>query len=302
LDNQIYVTTWGGANPPTPPNSPSGLWVCTPPEEFPVNDPAPMCTELWNVTKYEVDPVTATSLVGGAVVAYQGDIYWGLMQVPLTGFLAHEEVYGMPKSIVDTLTAIADTTRAIPIFRYNPGTMQTQLLYGAATLPVFTNGKWITVPNASGQKPLFGPPGFGNPFNTYTWAGNVYQNRLYFGTFDWSYLLTDGLIGVALGNTGISPSSLTKAFKIPNLTGNYGADLWRFDSANGPAKAESTSGLGNYLNYGIRTMVSDDCHLYVGMANPMNLKTMPNQGKPPLKNQLDGGWELRVLTGSTCAP
>jgi hypothetical protein len=46
----------------------------------------------------------------------------------------------------------------------------------------------------------------------------------------------------------------------------YGADLWRFDSPNGPAKAESLTGVGNYLNYGVRNMIADACNLYLGMA------------------------------------
>jgi hypothetical protein len=46
-----------------------------------------------------------------------------------------------------------------------------------------------------------------------------------------------------------------------------------------PGFPYSINGLGNNLNYGIRTLVSDDTGLYVGTANPINLAPL-------------GGWEL----------
>jgi hypothetical protein len=295
-NNRMYVTTWGGANTgnPNPLATPTGLWVSP---QTPASPPKLTSgdlnnwTKIWDTNDYEVDPVTGASLVGGAVQYYQGQIYWGLMQVPLTGFLAWERACMCMPTTQQTLTAIVNTTRPIPIFRYDPTSQKTQLLYGDATLHAYQGGKWVSKPNNAG-KPLYGPAGFGNRFNTYTWAGAVYENRLYFGTFDWSYLLADGLVGVLLGNHNITPSLLGSAFGVGILTSalnqtGFGADLWRFDSPNKPAKAESKNGLGNYLNYGIRTMVSDD-RLYVGTANPMNLKTMPSP-------QLDGGWELRAL-------
>jgi hypothetical protein len=48
-----------------------------------------------------------------------------------------------------------------------------------------------------------------------------------------------------------------------------------------------TTGLGNYLNYGIRSMTTDHrSALYLGMANPMNLRTDKSDDVP------EGGWEL----------
>jgi len=132
----------------------------------------------------------------------------------------------------------------------------------------------------------------------------TYHGRLYVGTFKWSYLLVDGL-PVFAGALGVSGSDLLsgppqiRGFTnflnrgllnaSPRQLGFFGADLWRFDRSDQPAAAESVDGLGNYLNYGIRTMFSDKHNLYVGTANPMNLKTLP--GQP------DGGWELRMLNG-----
>lgn len=54
------------------------------------------------------------------------------------------------------------------------------------------------------------------------------------------------------------------------------------------------SGLGNYLNYGIRNMVADGSTLYLGMANPMNLRTDPDDDVP------EGGWELIRLSMQRC--
>jgi len=67
-----------------------------------------------------------------------------------------------------------------------------------------------------------------------------------------------------------------------------GADLHSFASIDLPALPVSLNGLGNYLNYGIRTMVADD-FLYLGTANPMNLETDSDPNVP------QGGWELYKL-------
>jgi hypothetical protein len=201
--------------------------------------------------------------------------------VPLSGVIAHYTACpGAPKQALDAVTAIVGTTRPIPIFRSDanpdPAKTRTALLYGATDIPVYdckTNG-WTIAPNASHQKPLYGPAGFGNPFNTYSWAGTVLPQ-----------------IAAALGVTipsGIDITQLLEQLTPAGAPLAFGADLWRFDGANVPAQAESVDGLGNSLNYGIRTMVADSHHLYVGTANPMNLKTAP--GQPA------GGWELRMLT------
>jgi hypothetical protein len=57
----------------------------------------------------------------------------------------------------------------------------------------------------------------------------------------------------------------------------------------------SLSGVGNISSYGVRTMVSDDA-LYLGMANPMNLLTDPNDDLP------EGGWELIELNPTEVDP
>jgi len=144
-------------------------------------------------------------------------------------------------------------------------------------------------------KPKYGHAGFNNPFNTYIWSMNVYDDKLFIGTFDWSYLFYQGLVDMA-----IRPSYPELADKLTDLAKikapfkdfpiQFGADLYKFVNSNSPAKAESRDGVGNFSNYGVRTLVGDETGLYVGTANAMNLLTDPYDDLP------EGGWELLRLT------
>jgi hypothetical protein len=131
--------------------------------------------------------------------------------------------------------------------------------------------------------PLWGPAGFDNYYNNYTWTMDEYAGQLYVGTMDDSYLIEEGL-PLILAALGLPPDT-----PIPMPEATHGADLYRFPSAASPALAESLNGVGNPSTYGVRTMLADDA-LYLGMANPMNLLTDPLDDKP------EGGWELLRLT------
>jgi len=297
--NRLLATTWGGINSPN--HLLSGLWASPPVGPaglFPAS--ANKWKEIWRVDDYEADPVTAQTLIGGAIGVYHGQVYWGTMQVPLTGALAHYTVYppmGIP-SPTDVATTIINTTRPVAIFRCcGAGTpvlkmSNTQLLYGDSLMEVYSmaNG-WQTVHNAMDVEPMFGPAGFGNPFNTYAWSAARFNNHLYFGTFDWSFIAVD-LLNSLVPAIGVNPMDVsqivTQVIQVLNpLALTYGADLWSF-GPSGPATPESLYGVGNYLNYGIRTMVPTKSTLYLGTANPMNLRTDP--ANPPL-----GGYELLGL-------
>ena len=102
-------------------------------------------------------------------------------------------------------------------------------------------------------------------FNNYCWTMSVLNDALYVGTMDCSFLVL-GLI---------DPSEIPQGLEY-----EFGADLYRMASEAAPV---SLDGMGNPMNYGIRTMISDDNALYLGTANPMNLDP-------------DGGWELIELT------
>lgn len=297
LNSRLYVTTWGGLN--SPGRVASGVWVSP---QAGKNAPLTAANlnqwvKIWDVSRYEPDPVTAATVVGGAISAYQNKIYWGMMQVPFTGVAAHFQACpSAPQDQQNMALALVNTTRAIPVFRSdgnaNPAKTKTELLYGSEQLPVWdcANAMWKTVANPAKLRPAYGQAGFGNPFNTYTWASAVFDGKLYFGTFDWSYVASESLEPIAEALNITLPTGFDWTRLVALLGSrqpNFGADLWRFDNALNPAKAESTDGLGNILNYGIRTMIVTAKHLYVGTANPMNLKT--TEGAPK------GGWELHDL-------
>ena len=135
-----------------------------------------------------------------------------------------------------------------------------QLLYGESELPAVVAPKTFEM-KPTGWTPLYGPSGFGNPGNEYTWQMAVFDGRLYIGTFD--------------------------AAALQGGTEQLGADLWRFDSSDSPAVNEDSTGLGDRYNYGIRILqpLEDGSGLIAGMANPFNLAN-------------GGGWELRLLKES----
>jgi hypothetical protein len=141
-------------------------------------------------------------------------------------------------------------------------------------------GKWEMAPNRMGVEPLYGPAGFYNFYNNYTWTMTEFKGQLFIGTMDWSYLFAEAM------------PQLLEAFQIPLSTAGVelpkyhrGADLYRFPGSDSRAFSENLSGIGNYSSYGIRNMISDDV-LYLGMANPMNLLTSLTDTLP------EGGWEL----------
>jgi len=271
-------------------------------------DPGNPWKKVWDVDEYEPDQVTAATYGGGALASFDGYLYWGTMHVPTAATAIHTAFYstnpftqtqvGYP-DLVDGIAedkevkAFLGTHRAITIFRGRnfqvpPAPSEIQLVYGMEQLPVFsatpTGGKWINatwsiVDNNMGTAPLYGSSGFGNIFNNYTWTMSVFNDELYVGTMDFAYLLE----GTDLGQPEIDLSD------IPGFSS--GADLFRFPSSDSQAIPERIQGVGNFANYGIRTMISDDA-LYLGMANPMNLLTN-DQGVNI------GGWELIKLQVAT---
>jgi hypothetical protein len=146
LGDQLYLTTWGGGNAPSPLTEPSGLWVS--PHKPVASDiaacgngsgpnPARCWTKIWDTSLYEPDPITQLSLIGGALEVYNNQIYWGLMQVPSTGSLAWNTYVGLiGKSLRNSQCTVTDpltnpatscgtlvannSNRATPLFRYNP--------------------------------------------------------------------------------------------------------------------------------------------------------------------------------------
>ncbi|MGA5301498.1 hypothetical protein ACPCHT_16330 [Nucisporomicrobium flavum] len=271
-DGRLYATTWSTAKPTTDAQL-AGVWRS--PELSLNTGDTGAWTQVWNAGKYETDPLIKGTYGLGGVAAYGGWVYWGSMHVPLKATKVHQTTY--PQTTPEGQRAqVRFTQRATSIWRgRNLGTPQQEieLLYGESALPRYTpeTGTWAAVP--TGWTARYGRSGFGNTFNNYTWRMTVAGDRLYVGTMDWSYLVQD----LAEDAPPTDPAG-------------WGADLWAFPSADAPAEAVDTRGLGNYLNYGVRTMAADGNTLYLGMANPMNLRTDPADSVP------EGGWELRRLT------
>ena len=259
---------------------------------------------------------------GGAMASYDGYLYWGTMHVPLLSLVvsagslsrtagefeqiyfpqigsrqdhyAYErESYTRPRNRL--LSKV--TERAISIFRgrnFGADDQEVDFLYGQRNFPYVTLiedpvidetgedgyveerdihyiASFGFLPNSmGGASPLYGPSGLGNPYNNYTWTLQVFEDDLYLGTMNSAIFYTTNETGDGRR-------------KAPSV----GANLFRFPSAESPAIAVNVDGLGNYANYGIRTMISDDA-LYIGTANPMNVLVDENE------NNL-GGWELAKL-------
>ncbi|MFD0517571.1 hypothetical protein [Paractinoplanes durhamensis] len=272
LDGRIYATTWSAANATTIGRL-AGVWRSP---ALPIRaGQIRQWTQVFDASRYETDPLIRTTYGLGGVAAFGGYLYWGTMHVPLQASLAHQAKYPQPTDEAVRLQA-RNTQRGLSIWRGKDlGTpnQKIELLYGESTLPAYApeTATWSSVP--TGWTPLYGRSGFGNSLNNYTWRMTVAGDRLFVATMDWSYLVHDLL-----------PQAP------PTDPALWGADLWVFPSAAEAAQPINTTGLGNYLNYGIRNMVADGDDLYLGMANPMNLRTDPTDDVP------EGGWELIELS------
>jgi len=246
---------------------------------------------VWTPYNYEPDPTNALTYFGGAMASFDGYLWWGTYHLAGAATLVFAKFYE-PQ---DTLLTILGTFRAPSLFRgrhFDSDSSEIDLVYGLSKLPKFTlnnplnftgGGKWNIVDNRMGCDPLWGPSGFYNFYNKYTWTMAVYENQLFIGTFDWSSLYIER-------KTYPQPTDkwTLELFDISLPKYAPGGDLFRIPSSDSPAIPEDIGGLGNYFNYGIRTMLSDDA-LYLGMANPMNLLTDTTDQLP------EGGWELIQL-------
>lgn len=284
---RIFISTWPSTAGGT--RALAGLWMSPLlPEGGLTPAEAAGWQKVWDYGMYDPDPVTAAVTGGGALASYGGYLYWGTMHVPFLAGIAHLRTYGTPETEEEIIETLLGGHRAISLFRgknFGAENQRIQLLYGERELPTYVPGEgWVKLPNKMNTRPLYGHSGFGNPFNNYTWTMSVYRNQLFVGTMDWSYLFSEGLKTVLETQANL-PLSRVPAMPVQT----FGADLWRFPAVFMPALPESVNGVGNYSNYGIRTMLNADGALYLGTANPMNLMTDPNDGRP------EGGWELLKL-------
>jgi hypothetical protein len=279
-DGRLYVGTW-------PVNSPAGIYMSPPVPQGGFTSGGATWTQIFSIAQYEPDPAIVYAYGIGTMAEFGGYLYFGTQTPPYGGLAAYSSVYGKPTSDAEGISAAQHGFRSSVFFNMSgqtTGAPQLNLLYGDAQLWVYTapplqphGGTWALAPNLlTGQAGIYGTGGFGNPYNAYTWSMAVWNNKLYVGTFDWTYiqpLLPVGSLGVV--TPLIAP------------TNPAGADLFSFASTGSPAEVESNSGIGNPTSYGVRNLLPSTNQLFVGMANPMNLLTTP--GAP------NGGWELIEL-------
>lgn len=275
-DQRLAVSAWptrstqlGAGVYLSPPFGPDG--VLAPADRF-------GWSQVWSPALYEPDPRVRLSYSAGALAYWRGYLWFGTNQIASDAQNAHRDCgepacFGEPVNEEESATLFFGTYRATSIWRL---TMQGEtpvidLLYGQTSLPSFVPGSRSFVHAATGWAPVWGAEGFDNPFNTYAWTVLATPGRLIFGTHDQHYA-----VDVGFGIEPVPPDPV-------NLRG-YGADLWRFDDPQAAATLEDARGLGNFLNYGVRSLLqpSGGGDIYLGTANPMNLEPL-------------GGWELLRL-------
>lgn len=278
---RVFVSSWPNFGGAAPGAHPMSIWMSPEIGEsgYLSTADSTMWQSIWSISDYEPERSVALTTAGGALMSYKGDLYWGTMHVPGLSLLAWRALN--PNATEDERrAAVLGTHRAISVFRASDIATpreKVELLYGNAMLPQHTADEgWSIVENNMQQVPKYGLAGFNNFFNNYTWWMEVFDGRLFVGTMDFLYL---------------GAAEIRDRFDFPMLVTEtferfYGADLWAFSSRNTPAAPVSRSGVGNFTNYGIRTMVATRDALYLGTANPMNLLTAPNDDVP------EGGWEL----------
>jgi hypothetical protein len=252
-------------------------------------------TKVWQIDEYESDPALTKSYGMGALESFDGHLYWGTMQPPAAGPRALMEAY--PDADFDLNQMFTLATRPTAIFRGknfdDPHHREVELLYGDAMLLNFEPDRgFFPAPNNTGL-PKFGPAGFGNGGNIYTWSSAVYENHLAIGTFDFRTVMS-GDSYVALRGDLDAVEQFWERIGLPGV--RMGGDLWAFPPDDGQPFAVTLEGAGNPLNSGFRNMESTHAGLFLGTNNISNLLTEPYN--PPQNPLHAGGWELvKVLVG-----
>ncbi|WP_444909560.1 hypothetical protein [Microbulbifer sp. TRSA005] len=237
--------------------------------------------EVWNISEYEPDPVSARAYAGGDITSWRGNLYWGTINFPFGGFrshvLAYGETWGTPIGELDTIMA---THRATTVFRGDnfegEGQPNVEVLYGYETVQAWDPdlNKFVETETLLGP-PKLGGAGLGWLFNVYTWRLGVTGDNLYLATLDVS-----SLIPSVIDLAGELPSELLMfledALSSPAISG---AKLYRFFSPDLQAIPATINGVGNSGNFGFRTMINHPTFMWLGTVNPFHLNP-------------EGGWEL----------
>jgi len=275
FNNSIFVSTWGG------PAGSYGTVLCMSPQFTGKLAPgAAAWPTVWQLSNYEVEP--SAGMAGGAIAGFNGWLYFTTMMPPGAQLEQFQALY--PSAPTDSASVAADflgSYRPTEMFRgrnFGTANQQIQLLYGNQYLPQYnsTTNQWSLVKNNLNQSPKWGFAGYNDFFNSYTWWMQTFNGELFIGTFNWSDLVFEQFF-YQYGQ--MVPPPIVNLFRSVE-----GADLLRLHSSSNPPDFVSYNGMGNYSNYGIRTMIPMGGNMYLGTANPFNLLTNPTGEH--------GGWEL----------
>ena len=335
-EGRLFVSTWAGSGEmgaPSDNNNPAGIFMSPIIPQGGLPASSADWDKVWSVTDYEPDPVMAATYGGGALVSFDGYLFWGTMHVPelsylsLLGYIAeqagsnrqvwfqdagtredHYNYYWDTYRYYREILRFMASQRAISIFRGKnfgqDGEAPTiDLVYGQQELPVFS----LTPDTIEDSQEIstYGEEVIGRNIVNFIAKFNFEPNNMGgaaplhgpsgFGNAYNNYTWTMRVFDHQLYVGTMNSTMLLEDLIPTSLYQSYsrGANLFRFANADAPAIPEHLYGVGNDTNYGIRTMVSDDA-LYLGTANPMNL-AKDDQGKNI------GGWELIKLGDWTAA-
>jgi hypothetical protein len=266
-------------------------------------------SKVWNAGNYDPDPVIQCTYGVGGMTFFNGYLYWGTLNPTLAAIQRIVNIYGKPTDPQTVATFVVQGNRSSVVFNgqnFSTATPTVNLLYGNAQLPVYvpanpnanppTAAAFVQTKNnvpsgscitACGTPATYGLSGFDNVFTNYTWTMTVINTRLYVGTMNWEFLAyTAEQANISELPTGaLSPS--------PSA---FGGKLYYFPDTFHGAIPVSTTGVGNFLNYGVRNIIPySSTMFFVGTANPMSLATTPNTGVAGAACNVaacQGGWEL----------
>jgi hypothetical protein len=240
--------------------------------------------ELFKYTDFDPDPVVNKVISFGALQSWRGKLIFGTYQLDSPGPTTVQlwNTYNQkPTTFAGRLNDALHATRPVAVFEMSnvgESNQKVRLLYGNYKYSVYDpqTRKWGMKPNGLNQVAAFGPAGYGNFFNWYSWIWTVFQDRLYMGTWDASGAITDisPMSAKVLGMNQAQQNLFQKVLGPLMRAKNGGADLWRMDDLDHPAAAESLHGLGGRSNMGVRTLTPspETGALYAGTAGTGNLR------------------------------
>ena len=94
-DGRLFVFTWSKTSEGEFQNDEEAEIYMSPPlpQSGLTSADATNWTKVWTVSDYEPDPVTASVWLAGGIASFDGYLYWGTINFPGTGTVAHARVY-----------------------------------------------------------------------------------------------------------------------------------------------------------------------------------------------------------------